>query len=229
VQVRREDVARLRAADPEERRAILLAESGLPGPRANLPLAHAAAEVLEPQEARRWARGDAEYLALCGAIALAAHADPEAVLAAKDPRWRVREGVAQGLQTLAARDPMGFSEVLDAWRDDPDPLVQRARAAAVCEPPLLKDLALAGLALEVCREATAALRAAGDRRSEGVRVLRQALGWCWSVAVAADPARGLEAFRMLEADPDPDVRWVERENRRKVRLQRLLDPSGAEA
>jgi hypothetical protein len=223
MQVRREDVARLRAATAEERRAILVTESGLPGPRANLPLAHAAAEVLDLREARAWMRGDQEYLALCGALALAAHADPDAVLAARDPRWRVREGVALGLQRLAERDPMGFSEVLDAWRGDPDPLVQRARAAAVCEPALLRDPTLAALALEVCWEATAVLRASPDRGSEGVRVLRQTLGYCWSVAVAADPAHGLEAFRELEADPDPDVRWIAGTNRTKARLIRLLE------
>ena len=144
------------------------------------------------------------------------------MLAARDGRWRVREGVAHGIQRLAERDPMGFSEALDAWRDEDDPLVQRARAAAVCEPPLLRDPTLAALALEVCAEATAVLRATADRRSEGVRVLRQALGWCWSVAVAADPAHGLEAFRELEADPDPDVRWIARTNRTKARLARLL-------
>jgi hypothetical protein len=222
VRVDREDVARLLAASPEERRAILVAESGLPGPRANLPLAHAAAEVLDPAEARVWVRGDEEYLALCAAIALAEHADPAALDAAKDPRWRVREGVAQGLQRLAERDPMGFSEVLDHWRDEADLLVQRARAAAVCEPSLLTDRALAELALEVCREATAALKAAPDREAEGFRVLRQALGYCWSVAVAADPARGLAAYRDLEADPDPDVRWIAGTNRTKARLARLL-------
>lgn len=132
------------------------------------------------------------------------------------------EGVAQGLQALAFRDPMGFSEVLDHWRDEPDPLVQRARAAAVCEPSLLQDLALAELALEVCEEATATLRASPDRGSEGARVLRQALGYCWSVAVAADPAHGLPVFRVLEADDDSDVQWIVRTNRTKVRLARLL-------
>jgi hypothetical protein len=213
MQVRREDVVRLRAASPDERRAILLAEAGPPGSPADPALALAAAEVLEPHEARSWARGDDEYLALCGAIALAEHADPEAVLAARDSRPRVREGVVLGLQRLAERDPMGFSEVLDGWRDEDDPLVQRARVAAVCEPSLLQDPTLAALALEVCREATAVLRASGDRASEGVRALRQALGSGWSVAVAADPAFGLEAFRELEADPDPDVRWIVRENR----------------
>ena len=66
------------------------------------------------------------------------------------------------------------------------------------------------------------LRASPDRGSEGIRVLRQTLGYCWSVAVAADPAHGLEAFRELEADRDPDVQWIARENRTKARLLRLL-------
>lgn len=224
-----EDVGRLRALDASARRVLLASESGLPGPRANLPLAHAAARVVDGDEARGLLAGVAsekpeerEYLALCGALALASRADPAAREAARDPRWRVREGVALGLQVLAARDAMGFSEVLDHWRDDPDPLVQRARLAAVCEPPLLRDGALAALAVEVSEQATAFLRAAVDRRDGGVRVLRQALGWAWSVAVAADPGTGLPAFRALEQDDDVDVAWIVRSNRGKARLARLL-------
>ena len=55
-----------------------------------------------------------------------------------------------------------------------------------------------------------------------MRTLRQALGYCWSVAVAADPEHGLPRFLALSASPDPDVAWVVRENRRKARLARLL-------
>jgi hypothetical protein len=52
--------------------------------------------------------------------------------------------------------------------------------------------------------------------------MRQALGYGWSVVVAALPAEGLPAFHRLEASDDPDVAWVVRENRRKARLKRLL-------
>ena len=55
-----------------------------------------------------------------------------------------------------------------------------------------------------------------------MRTLRQALGYCWSVAVAADPDLALPAFEALEASADPDVRWIVRENLRKARLQRVL-------
>jgi hypothetical protein len=45
------------------------------------------------------------------------------------------------------------------------------------------------------------------------RVLRQALGYCWSVAVTADPAAGLPRFHALERRTHPDVQWIVRENR----------------
>jgi hypothetical protein len=63
---------------------------------------------------------------------------------------------------------------------------------------------------------------AGERRRDDVRTLRQALGYCWSVAVAADPEAGLPAFARLEEDDDPDARWIVRSNRAKARLARLL-------
>jgi hypothetical protein len=65
-----------RAADRE---AYLLAHSGLPGPRGNLELARAAAEVCSRPELRRWARlgpddaptGTAEeFLAFCSVLGL---------------------------------------------------------------------------------------------------------------------------------------------------------------
>jgi len=52
--------------------------------------------------------------------------------------------------------------------------------------------------------------------------LRQALGYCWSVAVAADLGGGLPNFRALQQHGDPDVQWIVRENTKKSRLARLL-------
>jgi hypothetical protein len=60
------------------------------------------------------------------------------------------------------------------------------------------------------------------RRSDEVRSLRQALGYCWSVAVAADPRSGLTRFTALESSDDADVRWIARENAKKARLAKLL-------
>ena len=112
--------------------------------------------------------------------------------------------------------------ILD-WVEDQDPLVQRAAAAAICEPRLLRTPASAAVAVRVCQRATdlLSLRPADTRRDGDVRTLRQALGYCWSVAVAADPEPGLAAFQDLDIS-DPDVAWIVRTNLTKKRLARLL-------
>lgn len=65
-----------------------------------------------------------------------------------------------------------------------------------------------------------------------MRILRKGLGYCWSVALAADPTAGATAgapaFRALvasvsgEGDVDRDMAWVVRENLKKKRLTGLL-------
>jgi hypothetical protein len=112
-----------------------------------------------------------------------------------------------------------------AWAVDPDPLVQRAAVAGVCEPRLLLPPAAAAVALEICGTVTTtlAVRPREERRTDGVRSLRQALGYCWSVAVAADPEAGVPRFLALADNPDRDVMWIVRENGRKARLVRALN------
>jgi hypothetical protein len=148
---------------------------------------------------------------------------------ASDDRWRVREGVAMALQRLGDADLPRLLRLVHDWVGDRDPLVQRAAAAGMCEPRLLVAPEAAATAVEVCRRATEALAAVPPdrRRDAGVRVLRQGLGYCWSVAVAADPAPGLAAFAELERSDDPDVAWVARENRRKRRMAVLASRPGS--
>ncbi|NLT53222.1 MAG: HEAT repeat domain-containing protein [Actinomycetales bacterium] len=143
---------------------------------------------------------------------------------AADARWRVREAVAMAMQRLGDVDLPRLLAVVTAWADDPHPLVQRAALAAVCEPRLLTTTPAAGMAVDLCARVTSTLaaRPAAERRDPDVRTLRQGLGYCWSVAVAADPERGLPRFLALADHDDPDVAWIVRENRRKKRLARLL-------
>ena len=69
--------------------------------------------------------------------------------------------------------------------------------------------------------ATADLAASADRRDDGFRALRKALGYAWSVVVAAGAPEARARFEALLASGDPDVRWVVRENLKKARLERL--------
>jgi hypothetical protein len=211
----------LRTLPPDEWDAYLSAHSGLPGPRANLELAGAFAEAASPALIHRAAGSDDEYLALCGAAGLGRLlADGEDVAAtlrglAGDDRWRVREGVAMGLQRLGDADLGRMLDLAASWAADPSPLVRRAAVAGVCEPRLLRDAGAAARALDLLDTVTATITPDPDGR-----VLRKALGYCWSVAVAALPAEGFDRLGRWAASDDPDVRWVVRENLKKARLSR---------
>jgi len=211
--------------------AYLEEHSGLPGPRGNIELGQAVADVGDLRLFDELIATGDEYLTFCGVLGLGAvlAGGDERMLPrihefAGDARWRVREAVAMALQRLGDADLPRLLDVVRAWAKDPDPLVQRAAAAGICEPRLLGSPKAAATALEVCRSATESLAARPQamRKDAGVRVLRQGLGYCWSVAVAADPARGLAEFAKIEQSEDPDVAWVARENRKKRRLASLL-------
>jgi len=220
----------LRALRDDEVAAYLTAHSGLPGPRANLTLLDAAGDVLPREVALSFLEQADEYLACCGTVALGRlliEGDRDTIpqltrLAAAD-RWRVRESVAIAGQRVGDRDPALLRKLVATWTSAPDPLVVRAGIAAVCEPRLLADPATAAAAIAGCASATAWLASTPieDRSDAGVRTLRQALGYCWSVAVAADPIRGLPVFASLDVS-DRDIAWVVSENRKKKRLARLL-------
>jgi len=208
--------------------------SGLPGPRANLTLVEAFADVVSEDIVWQLAGSPDQFRRLCASAAMGRlyleRPGDEKVLArmtelAADDDWRVREGVAMALQRVGD----GSSELLlglVARFLDGGARVIRAGVAGICEPRLLRDPAVAGAALGACRTATDRLRAMSfdERRREDARTLRQALGYCWSVAIAASHERGLAMWRELEAEAsaDADIAWIVQENRSKARLQRLL-------
>jgi hypothetical protein len=223
----------LTAIDHADWAAYLTERSGLPGPRGNIELAQAVADVGSLDDFEALISTDDEYLTFCGVVGLGAvlaaggqrQLEGQLRHHASDQRWRVREAVAMALQRPGDADLPRLLTLVRDWADDPDPLVQRAAAAAICEPRLLTTPEAAAAAVGVCRLTTASLlrRPAEQRRDADVRTLRQGLGYCWSVAVAADPVPGLAAFAELAATDDPDVAWIVRENRSKKRLAALLD------
>jgi hypothetical protein len=160
---------------------FLHAGSGLPGPRANLELAQAAADAFDLTTYRRWCASVDEYLVLCGAIGLGrlAAAGDRSLLddlrsLAGDSRWRVREGVVLGLQRMGAADFPDLLDAIDGWSQG-TPLEQRAAVAAVCEPPLLRRAEDVHRVLALLDRVTASLATMTERRREDFRVLRLAL------------------------------------------------------
>lgn len=214
----------------------LLKESGLPGPRGNLELAQVVAEegdrnlferylTYTPDEAPT--NSPYEFLAFCGVVGLGrllAEGDRRQLETLRthstDPRWRIREGVAMALQRLGDVDMPQLVRDMQAWAHGTH-FEHRAAVAALCEPRLLGKAAHARATLQLLGAITAGVRSATDRRSEGFLALRKGLGYCWSVAVAALPEEGKQSMEKWMLDPDPDIRWIMRENLKKARLARM--------
>jgi hypothetical protein len=219
----------LLALDEQEWAGFLTTHSGLPGPRGNLELATAAADEASPALIHHYAVDGDEYLASCGAmglgrLAVEGDASAEAALhaLADDSRWRVREGVAMGLQRVGDSDPRRLLSICTDWLEDGSWLVQRAVVAGLCEPRLLGEAGFVEDVLDILDRVTAKLAAASndERIGEDFRTLRKGLGYCWSVVIAALPDPGFDRFERWAGRDNRDVRWVVRENMRKSRMRR---------
>jgi hypothetical protein len=227
---------RLQGLDKADWDAFLREASGLPGPRGNLELARAVAAEGDEDRFRRYAAIDpqqaptndpGEFLAFCGILGLgrllAEGRDdllPWLRRAAADPRWRLREAVAQGLQQLGARDMDALLSIAQWWQRG-TLWEQRAAVAAICEPSQLTAPRYARAALQLLDDVTTSLTAVSARRDEGFKALRKALGYGWSVAIVALPAAGKPLFARWLDSEDRDVRWIVKQNLRKKRLERL--------
>jgi hypothetical protein len=258
----------LRVLPPSDWEPYLLAHSNLPGPRGNLELAQAVADVGSEAQLSQWASLGPDvapentpecFLAFCGVVGLgvslarrggfasinapttvdeepAIHGRPAAAQEnpplrtlrplAADPRWRIREAVAMALQRWGDADmPALLAEMADWARGNP--WEQRAAAAALCEPRLLKQPEHSAAVLRILDEITASIppALAGLRPSQGEReafkTLRQGLAYCWSVAVVALPDAGKPLMEKWLANSDPDIRWIMRENLKKNRLAKM--------
>lgn len=239
----------LRTGDPDALTAHLVAHSNLPGPRGNLELAQAFADAVvccTTQKAERlWAlclemtaispdkapvNDPREFIPFCGTVGLGAlsaamvqYAEP-ALRAlhelANDTRWRMREGVAMGLQRLIAAHPQRTVAALQDWIADGNWLELRAAAAAVAEPALLQDHEIVRSALCLHERILDRVLQAHDRRSEPFKTLRKGLGYTLSVVVQAIPDEGFAWLARLVDTEDTDVLWIVRENLKKNRLVR---------
>ena len=143
--------------------------------------------------------------------------------AASDPRWRVREVVAMAMQRLLKQAWSKTLAVLQTWAEYADPLVIRAAAASIAEPPLLSDTARGLDAVTIQSNAAQGFMRFSDRKTDGVLALRKALGFTISVATAAAPDAGFALLEQLARRKDTDIQWIVRENLKKNRLRKWPD------
>jgi len=140
--------------------------------------------------------------------------------ASVDPRWRIREAVAMGIQDLLSRQRNATVMELEGWVEGGSWFTMRAAAAGIAEPGLLGEPEIADAALRFHRKILIRIYTANERQSEAFEALRKALGYTLGLVVAALPGIGFEYLRQLATLDDQDIRWIVRENLRKNRLQK---------
>ena len=215
---------------------FLLKESGLPGPRGNLELAQVVAEEASPKQIEAFLSIPMEaspenssqvFVVFCGVSALGkriAGGDRAQLKRlrqyASDPRWRIREAVAIGLQYFGDADVRGLLNEMQRWAKGAW-YEKRAVAAALAEPRLLRQPEVAAAVLRILDRITLDIEAAGRETSEAFLTLRKSMGYCWSVAVAALPKAGKPLMEKWLRSKSPDVRWLMKQNLTKNRLIRM--------
>ena len=211
---------------------FLLKNSGLPGPRGNLELAHTVAQQGNKKQFEQFLTVQAKentpevFLVFCGVLGLGklAASEPKQFAClrayASDPRWRIREAVATGLQLVGDQDMQLLIKEMGQWSQG-NWYEKRAAAAALAEPRLLKEPHIVQRVLQILDQITASMQEADNPKEEAFKVLRQAMGYCWSVAVAALPEAGQPAMEKWLASPNPDIRWMMKENLKKNRLIKM--------
>ncbi len=216
--------------------SYLLQESRLPGPRSNLELAFAVALEGEENQLRRYAALDAEeapantpreFLAVCGVIGLgylaargiARHFDLIREKAS-DPRWRIRESVALGLQKFGQTDMERLLRIMEQWNKG-NALERRAVVATLCEPILLRNRDHVRRVLDIMDSITASVLDRQNENAERFKVLRKGLAYGWSVVVAAQPEIGKTRMEKWIGAENPDIRWIMKQNLKKNRLTKM--------
>lgn len=214
----------------------LMEESGLPGPRGNLELIQAVAEVgseeqflhlisFTPEKAA--VNSQEEFLAACGTVGLGrlvAEGKKEYLKLlrgfASDPRWRTREAVAMAMQLYGEEHMDELIDEMKIWSAG-NSFEKRAAAAALCEPKLLCNKEQVFKVLEILDGITKSIINIENRKDEGFVALRKGMAYCWSVAIVYNSEQGKKQFEKWIGFQDKDINWIIRENLKKDRLKRL--------
>lgn len=216
--------------------SYLLKESGLPGPRGNLELAQAFADVagealikkyisMKPSDAPE--NSPQLFLTFCGVVGLGTLVNKGKLdylkqlrQFASDHRWRIREAVAIALQRIGDANIGFLLQEMKGWSKG-NLFEKRAAIAALCEPRLLASENVSSSVVDIIDDVTSSIVDREDAKTEAFEVLRKGLAYCWSVAVAACPEKGRKLFEKWVGNGDKDVIWIVKENLKKNRLLKM--------
>lgn len=231
----------------DELQQYIVGHSNLPGPRGNLELAAAWAEVVAAHahsgNESLWqlllkmafvsaiqapVNDPREMVAFCGALGVGVLGAANEVRShealvvlrslARDPRWRMREGVAMALQQMLLLCTETTLGELQGWVSGGNWLEMRAAAAGLAESSVLQQQGVGLAALRLHERILAAVETCAGRKDDAFRVLRKGLAYTLSVIVSRVPEEGFAVLEKLVATGDPDVLWIVKQNLTKKRL-----------
>jgi len=166
------------------------------------------------------------FVLFCGIVGLGKLAAKEPELFervrkyASNLRWRIREAVPTGLQLTGDQDMSLLLSEMKKWIKG-NWYEKRAVAATLAEPRLLREAKPAKHVLQILDKITVSMETDDQSKDEAFKVLRQGMGYCWSVAVAALPDVGKPLIEKWLSSKDKDIRWVMKENLKKNRLIKM--------
>lgn len=188
--------------NPDKLEKFLIENSSLPGPRANLELLFAMAEVFKNVEVlKKWAELDStqadvndprSFLPLCSAVCLGRlHTIKKTeeyvnILKemARDDRWRMREAVAFAFQLIGENDFSELKEIFSAWIGKSGNREKRAMLVALAHPKIL-DKQTSVFCFEIL-----AFVLKNRTNDEDLEILDKGLKFVVSVYTAAYPEYG---------------------------------------
>lgn len=218
--------------DKEKLEKFILLNSNLPGPRANLELAFAFAEVYDDFDTLQdWisitedqadVNNPRSFLAFCSVVCLGkcyTKMKNEKIISllknsANDGRWRIREAVAFGFQRIGENNFDEMKRIFSNWIKNSNNLEKRAILVSLAHPPILNESTT-----EFCFDSTDSILKQMDTKND-FEVLKKGLDFTISVFVAANPKRG---FSFIEKwiGQDKIIDKIMKENLKKNRLIKM--------
>ncbi|MHA2251266.1 MAG: HEAT repeat domain-containing protein [Candidatus Kariarchaeaceae archaeon] len=240
----------LQVDDPSPLMTYITENSNLPGRRANLELAGAFIELVETTKSSLMAKimvlcrkfleydnnlaptnNPSEFLPFCAIWALGSigarnevYFDETTSLLRKlsnDPRWRIREAIAKGLQKLFQYQSAKTIETLGGWLNDSNWLEMRAIAAGMAEETARsQDREKSLHYLKIHRKILSFVLQADSYDSDEYKILKKGLSYTLSVIVSAIPKEGFAYCKELVKTDNKEVFSILKENLNKNRLKK---------
>ncbi|MHA2168505.1 MAG: HEAT repeat domain-containing protein [Candidatus Kariarchaeaceae archaeon] len=226
---------------------FLLTGCNLPGRRANLELAAAFVKVIESSTdtSHSWAicidflkfnsikaptNDPLEFLPFCAVWGIGGIASKnedkldEAITllyhSASDPRWRIREAVAKGLQKLLQYQSLAVKPILKSWITGTNWLAMRATVAGLAEEVNRSKNNLAEYALSIHKTIFETIQNTEESEltEEHFTILKKGLSYTLSVIVEVSPESGFSMIQDFLGTQNKILTSIISENLKKKRL-----------